>query len=68
MQWRDNGGVLLIGYEMFRTFITLKAIKQRKKPSKQNKNDANLIDVEEESKNYNIQEGIIIRIVNFIVC
>ena len=44
---------------MFRTFITLKACKQRKS-TKQNGN-TNFIDLEEESKNNNIQEGNLVK-------
>lgn len=47
---------------MFRTFITLKACKQRKTTSKQNKRDVNFIDLEEESKNNSIQEGRLLMI------
>jgi hypothetical protein len=51
VKWRDEGGVLLNGYEMFRTLISLKACKKRKQSYN------SLIDLEADLKNNEIQDS-----------
>ena len=51
MEWRNKGGVLLIGYEMFRTLI------QNNKTEKQMKNQTKIIPYENNRSTINIDEN-----------
>jgi RAD54-like protein 2 len=54
MNWKSQGGVLLIGYELYRLLAT----KTQRKKRKSKKNSSSLyIDFEEEDKEKTIFEG-----------
>ena len=54
--WKNDGGVLLMGYELFRLLAGTKA-QQRKKPKAKPKKKPLCIDIEEEDKEKDVMIG-----------
>lgn len=52
--WRNQGGVLLLGYEMYRLFYTQRQCKQKKRGRK--KKSPGVIDLEEEEEEKELLE------------
>ena len=56
-EWMSQGGVLLLGYEMYRLFYTQRLCKKKKRGRKKKRNSG-LIDIEEEEKEKETLESI----------
>ena len=56
-EWHKLGGVLLMGYELYRQPALKKPKKPKKKKDPNNPNSDNVIDIEEEDKNKDLLDG-----------
>lgn len=58
-KWKETGGVLVLGYEMFRMLSSKRVAPAKKAKSKTSKTPAQpeVIDVEEEDKNKSLMTG-----------
>lgn len=56
-EWQETGGVLLMGYELYRQLSLKKPKKPKKKKVKDGENIKEVVDIEEEDKNKELLEG-----------
>ena len=70
--WQTQGGVLLLGYEMYRLFYSQRETRVKKVNPKKKKTASGVVDLEEEEKDKGLLERIFQALVNpgpdLVVC
>ena len=56
-EWHEQGGILLMGYELYRQLALKKPKKPKKKKKRATVNSSEVVDIEEEDKNKELLDG-----------